>query len=471
MKKILAIAAVAALTAGVSAYAANPFSDVSTSDWAYQAVSELSDQGIVEGYPDGTFKGQQNITRYELAQIIARLMAREDQMNAEQRAIVDKLAAQFADELANLGVRVANVEKRLGNVSWKGDARLQFQHEDTNEYSYEMQKVKKMVPKDASKPDGEKEEKEVEEKVLKTENKKSDSYGARIRLKANAAVNDQVMVKARLTGKLDFMDGTGSQVKMDQLHVVYAPSENFNIDVGRIGLTFGPATYYDSNFDGVIASMNLGALSLQAGYGRNTEFANDEIVTTKEVKETVKIDGQEKEVTKNVEEKTTKYNEFAFVQANADIADAATLGGFYGKVLKKDGVKFWGVNGALKLGSMITVDGEYVNTDQKDDGKDAKLWGAGLTLGEVDTDEVGSFSVGVHYYDVDKDGFVAGGGLDINSLEWAAKDGAKFWVAKVAVAPMKGIELDAYYNFQAKDKSAAERDLGNGWGVELNYAF
>ena len=49
MKKILAIAAVAALTAGVSAYAANPFSDVSTSDWAYQAVSELSDQGIVEG--------------------------------------------------------------------------------------------------------------------------------------------------------------------------------------------------------------------------------------------------------------------------------------------------------------------------------------------------------------------------------------------------------------------------------------
>ena len=49
MKKILAIAAVAALTAGVSAYAANPFSDVSTSDWAYQAVSQLSDQGIVEG--------------------------------------------------------------------------------------------------------------------------------------------------------------------------------------------------------------------------------------------------------------------------------------------------------------------------------------------------------------------------------------------------------------------------------------
>ena len=61
MKKILALAAAAALTAGVSAYAANPFSDVSTDDWAYQAVSDLSDQGVVEGYPDGTFKGERNI--------------------------------------------------------------------------------------------------------------------------------------------------------------------------------------------------------------------------------------------------------------------------------------------------------------------------------------------------------------------------------------------------------------------------
>ena len=97
MKKILAIAAAAALTAGVSAYAANPFSDVSTDDWAYQAVSDLSDQGVVEGYPDGTFKGERNMTRYELAQVIARLMAREDQLNAEQKATLDKLAGDTSE--------------------------------------------------------------------------------------------------------------------------------------------------------------------------------------------------------------------------------------------------------------------------------------------------------------------------------------------------------------------------------------
>ena len=103
MKKILAMAAAAALTCGVSAYAANPFSDVSAGDWAYQAVTSLSEQGVVEGYPDGTFKGQQNMTRYEMAQIIARMLAKEDQYNAEQRAMIDRLASEYADELNNLG--------------------------------------------------------------------------------------------------------------------------------------------------------------------------------------------------------------------------------------------------------------------------------------------------------------------------------------------------------------------------------
>ena len=132
MKKILALAAVAALTAGVSAYAANPFSDVTADDWAYQAVSDLSAQGVVEGYPDGTFKGERNMTRYELAQIVARLMAKEDQLNAEQQATLDKLAGEYADELANLGVRVSNLEKKVGNLYWSGDARMRYQDKGNN---------------------------------------------------------------------------------------------------------------------------------------------------------------------------------------------------------------------------------------------------------------------------------------------------------------------------------------------------
>ena len=92
MRKSVVLAVLLAGVLGGSVGAANPFSDVSSSDWAYQAVADLSDEGIVDGYPDGTFRGQKNVTRYELAQIVARLMAKEDEYSTSQRAIIEKLA-------------------------------------------------------------------------------------------------------------------------------------------------------------------------------------------------------------------------------------------------------------------------------------------------------------------------------------------------------------------------------------------
>lgn len=105
--------------------AANPFADVDTSSWAYQAVSQLSDQGVVDGYPDGTFKGDKNVSRYELAQIIARLMAKEESLNDSQRATVQKLSTEYAGELQSLGVRVKELEKKTGNLSNITEIRVQ----------------------------------------------------------------------------------------------------------------------------------------------------------------------------------------------------------------------------------------------------------------------------------------------------------------------------------------------------------
>lgn len=105
--------------------AANPFADVDTSSWAYQAVSQLSDQGVVDGYPDGTFKGDKNVSRYELAQIIARLMAKEESLNDSQRAMVQKLSAEYAGELQSLGIRVKELEKKTGNLSNITEIRVQ----------------------------------------------------------------------------------------------------------------------------------------------------------------------------------------------------------------------------------------------------------------------------------------------------------------------------------------------------------
>lgn len=127
MRHCLLKTAMAALfaTAAFTVSAANPFADVDTSSWAYQAVCQLSDQGVVEGYPDGTFKGDKNVSRYELAQIIARLMAKEDSLNDSQKAMVQKLSAEYADDLQNLGVRVKELEKKTGNLSTITELRVQ----------------------------------------------------------------------------------------------------------------------------------------------------------------------------------------------------------------------------------------------------------------------------------------------------------------------------------------------------------
>lgn len=108
MNKSVVLGMAMALGVTASAYAANPFSDVPANSWAYDAVNKLAAEGIIDGYPNGTFGGDRLMTRYEMAQIVAKAMAKG--------ANVDRLAAEFADELDSLGVRVAGLEKKSDNV-------------------------------------------------------------------------------------------------------------------------------------------------------------------------------------------------------------------------------------------------------------------------------------------------------------------------------------------------------------------
>ncbi|MBQ1182679.1 MAG: S-layer homology domain-containing protein, partial [Phascolarctobacterium sp.] len=118
MKKSLVLAMAMALGVTASAYAANPFSDVPAGHWAYDSVAKLAAAGVVDGYTDGAFAGDKLITRYEMAQIVAKAMAKG--------ADCDKLAAEFADELDTLGVRVAKLEKGADNVKITGQIRASY---------------------------------------------------------------------------------------------------------------------------------------------------------------------------------------------------------------------------------------------------------------------------------------------------------------------------------------------------------
>ena len=132
MKKSLVLAMAMALGVTASAYAANPFSDVPAGHWAYDSISKLAAAGVIEGYGDDTFRGDRLMTRYEMAQIVAKAMAKG--------ANVDKLAAEFADELDALGVRVAALEKKSDNVKITGQVRYRYRWQ-TNRINDNTRKI------------------------------------------------------------------------------------------------------------------------------------------------------------------------------------------------------------------------------------------------------------------------------------------------------------------------------------------
>ena len=462
MKKILTIAAVLALTAGAS-YAANPFSDVSQDDWAYEAVSDLSVQGVVEGYPDGTFKGERNMTRYELAQIVARMLAKEDQLNAEQKATLNKLAAEFADELANLGVRVSNLEKKVGNIYWSGDARMQYQHNQTFQYK------------------GDREWPHFD---------KSDSWTGRMRINVKGQVNDQVTVHGRFVNEMDFQNGDSSSTYMDRLYAKWEPNEKTYVTIGRQGVALDrTGTFWDEDgvFDGIVAGYDNGKIGIEAGYGRFKDAYKDDSYMYPDDPWGFFYDG-------------TASMEAWYGKLTGHIGEKADISAFYLKNTNTpDGMwyeygdyyagKFsvWGAGATIDLGNKFTLDGDYVRTKIPDYGH-AALWTAGLTYGKVDPKKAGSWSLGVHYVKAENGSYILGNSaldmtdqLDyglIGMLETGGRENVDvhFWTAKAAVALQKNVELDVYYNFAAKSNASKELrdyigDIDDTWGMELNYRF
>ena len=409
MKKILAIAAAAALTAGVSAYAANPFSDVSPDDWAYQAVSDLSDQGVVEGYPDGTFKGERNMTRYELAQVIARLMAREDQLNAEQKATLDKLAGEYADELANLGVRVSNLEKKVGNISWFGDARMRWKEKGYN-------------------TDG---------------SRKADGWDGRMRINAKAQVNDSTYVRGRFTSNMNFKDNADANTKMDVLFVHHQFGDKVGMNLGRNFLTLGQTgMYYDDFFDGAQLFIGDSKLTLEAGYGRMNTWINDY--------------GQKKDDTVYAR----LYGQTGRIGYDAEYIK--TVG-----AADADKKSIWGAGLTVGVTDAVDIFGDfYKNTEPKGD---PQMWTAGLGFGHYNLKKPGTFRVAAQYVRNEAGAYFGGSTYTAFPASSLLNVDSKFWLANADVVLAKNIRLHGEYAFNVKtDDSVDYDDLAT---VSLNYNF
>ena len=255
MKKMMLAALTGAIvmgTAGTTFAASNPFSDVPAGHWAYDAVAQLAQDGVIDGYGDNTFQGDKNITRYEMAQMVAKAMAKMNTsaVKGADKALVDKLAAEFSDELNNLGVRVARLEKNADKVQWHGMARY-----DAGSVRYDL------APVDIY-PNGTK----TSSKGAK--DTKDNYYATTFRLEPKAEVNDHWNVKARLDAYGALNTDTQGTVGLKRLWAegVYG---NSMFRFGRMPVTIDMDIMFDTQFSGAELSYNKGAWNVVAAAGRN----------------------------------------------------------------------------------------------------------------------------------------------------------------------------------------------------------
>ena len=222
MKKVSIFAIAMALGVTASAYAANPFSDVPAGHWAYDSINKLAAAGVIEGYGDSTFGGDKLMTRYEMAQIVAKAMAKG--------ANVDKLAAEFADELDNLGVRVANLEKKADNVKITGEVRYHYADNDEDVDPGYTTKL-------------------------------------RSRIWLNGAVNEDWTYTAMIQNEQDFRNDKGDEDTKFQRAYVNGKIGGVAVQGGRYNLKLSDGNVYDERFDGIQASYGKD-VKVTAGYGK-----------------------------------------------------------------------------------------------------------------------------------------------------------------------------------------------------------
>jgi hypothetical protein len=133
---IVALSLIVAINIASTAFAApNPFADVPAKHWAYDAVSELSKAGIIDGYGDKTFRGEKTMTRYEMAQLVANAMTKADKADAQVQATINKLAMEFAAELNKLDARVDKLEKKAGKIVFDGETLFEYAKLDSDAHS------------------------------------------------------------------------------------------------------------------------------------------------------------------------------------------------------------------------------------------------------------------------------------------------------------------------------------------------
>ena len=456
MKMKLAAALAATMAVGATcAFAANPFVDVPTDSWAYKSVVELAESGIIQGVDGTHFEGGRNITRYEAAEIVAKAMAHMDKASVEQRALINKLADEYADELNNLGVRVSALENKVGNVKLTGDARLRYRYQqDTKE--------------------------------------NDNSWDYRVRLRANAQVNDKTTVTYGLnSNNINFGSNTSASSGDDNIFTDIAKVDttfgNFTASVGRtdaytIGNGYG--YQYGDVFDRAELKYNNGKFAVTGGYGKFKEnTVTPDYFTDVQFD---KLDDGTTVGTKNVynlDDYGLNGMKTGYIQLEGFFGNGSAVGVYYndftGKeytgTLTKDldntpkqdaqaskyfnlkGIApddLWGAYASINFGSKWNLLGDYQQISHVgSDVDDSDVWVGKLTYGQASMAAPKSWDIWVEYLDADP---LSSYG-STNSWRFGQMDNLTSWGAGVDYTFAKNAMFSVMTSFASEAKDS-------GWG-------
>ena len=432
MKTKVLAALVATMAVGATcAFAANPFVDVPSDSWAYKSVVELADAGIIQGVDGEHFQGQRNITRYEAAEMVAKAMAHMDKASVEQRALINKLADEFADELNNLGVRVSALENRVGNVKMTGDARVRFIHQDNDDNGNGK---------------------------IKGDN----SWSYRVRLRANAQVNDKTKVTYGIsTGNHTFSENGAADeendIYTDRANVEYNFNKDWSMMVGRYNYKMGGDNsygfLYGDTFDGAQLQYKGDSFALTGGYGK---FKAGEVAGDSE---------------DNIKGVKTGYGEIEGFFGNG-----SAIGGYYNDFSSGTGFNFddaWGAYASINLGTNWNALANYEKYNSKSGNQDPEIWVGKLTYGAANFATPKSWDLWVEYLNAD-DGFGSATSDFVGSTDsWRSDNllnNVKSWGAGIDYTFAKNAQFQVMQSFASEAKSGSN-DPGEESRAQFVFVF
>ena len=368
--------------------AANPFTDVPADHWAYDTVAQLAADGVIEGYGDSTFKGNRSITRYEMAQMTAKAMAKNPQ--GADKATVDKLAAEFAAELDNLGVRVANLERNADMVKWTGELRYIYQrthHEGRN---------------------------------------KSTTGRAELRLFPTAEINNHWHVKARFTARNDLKTDTSGNLSM-----TYAYAEGV---YGNVTVAAGKLPLYSANDEGLVVDDFFSGAQLTWGkkYQAILEAGRWDMSDT---------------ALAVVSNKASGYQSLQFIYNGEKLVaglgyrhfSSNGFGALAGVAANEDNFHIWSVGANYRFDKNFSLAGAYAQNSAADDY--AKSGNITLNYKGINRKQAGSWGAYVAYRHIAQNASPA---ATYNTIAFGGTN-RKGWEIGAAYVPFKNVTADVSY--------------------------